>query len=215
VKDDRGLRAVAILLASTAMLAALLAARAAFLSDAAADEWQTSLRTELKRSAAVLVDIRQVYGPEGDAGVMIVAEEMVAEELRAAVASAEPRIAESLAVHAQVHELTAENMSPGADIVADAYRLPDGSLDLDQRLADLRGEAPDLVALDPDAPAAAGDRSMAQARATIIASLPLGLAFLAGALAMPLGRRRRILLAAGWAAVAFSALAVIAMEMTT
>lgn len=208
-----GLRNVALLLAVAAALAAILAARSAMLSVEASDAWQKTLRVELQRAAAVLIDIRQAYGVEADAGLMIREEELLAEELRAAAENATPEIAAALLQQAGIHADAAAFMAPNVELADARYRLPDGGIDIERRLADLRAELPDLVTLDPDAHAEAGDRAFDRATRSISAALPLGLAFLSGALAMPLTARRRLLLVVGWTSVVAAVAVTLIVEV--
>jgi hypothetical protein len=67
------------------------------------------------------------------------------------------------------------------------YRRPDGSFDLERRLADVRNLHPDLVGLDPDLQQAAGDRASRQAGWVAAASLPVTGAFVLAAVS----RRQR------------------------
>jgi hypothetical protein len=84
---------------------------------------------------------------------------------------------------------------------------------VERRLAEYRAEKPELLELDPGATIERGDREHAHATRTISAAVPLGVAFLAGALAMPFTRRRRWLLVVGWVAVAIAAAAAILVEV--
>jgi hypothetical protein len=187
--DDSGSRAVAVLLAVAALLAAVLATRAALLSDEASNAWQTSLRQELKRSVATLTDVRYVYGPEGDQAFMVATHEVMAEELRAAAAEASPEIAAVLDAEARVHDGVVEHTSPGMEFASERYRLEEGGFDLALRLSDIRGGSPDLAGIDPDAPLEEGDRTARHATLTLTAAVPVGAAFFVGALAMPFRRR--------------------------
>jgi hypothetical protein len=209
--DARGRGGVALLLAVAAALAAILAGRSAMLSDAAGDAWQSALRADQKRATAVILDIRQVYGIEGDGGLLLLAEDLVAEELTKA-AAADPDLAAVLLAEARVHADAAANLIPNVELDRD-YRLSDGTPDVERRLAEYRAQYPELLELDPDASVEAGDRDHAHATGTISAALPLGIAFLAGALAMPFADRRRWLLIVGWVAVVMAAAAAILVEV--
>jgi hypothetical protein len=206
-----GLRGVAILLAVAAALAAILAARGAMLSSSAGDAWQAALALELMRAESALIDIGSVIGVEAEQGVIIRVEEIVAEELRAAAASAEPEAAAALHAEARLHEDVAADLATDY-VFGTAYRLADGGLDIEQRLADVRAQYPELVAVDPDIAAARGDRAFVHARGTIAAGLPLGIAILAGAMAMSMTRRRRALLVVGWGAVSVALVTALAVE---
>jgi len=196
-------------------MAAILAARSTMLSAAAGDAWQKTLRVELQRTAALLIDVRQVYGAEGDVALMILQDEILADELRDAAAVAAPDIATILAEQAQIHADAAGFLAPNVILAADEYRQADGSIDLEGRLADLRGQTPDMVALDPDSHARSGDQAQERATGVMTAALPLGAAFLLGALAMPLPRRRRMLVILGWTAVVVAAVMAVTVELAT
>ena len=185
------------------------------LSAAAGDAWQKTLRVELKRTAALLIDVRYVYGAEGDVALMIREDEFLADGLHDAASEAAPDIAAALLEQAQIHDDAAGFLAPNAVLAADAYRLPDGGIDVARRLAELRGQTPDMVALDPDAHARAGDQAQKQATGTIMAAVPLGAVFLLGALAVPLPGRRRVLVILGWAVVAASVVMAVAAEVAT
>jgi hypothetical protein len=206
-----GLRHVAILLAVAAALAAILAARGAMLSSSAGDAWQATLALELMRAESALIDIGSVVGVEAEQGVIVRVEEIVAQELRAAAASAAPEVATALQAEARLHEDVAADLATDYVFGTD-YRRADGGLDIEQRLADVRAQYPELVAVDPDITAARGERAFDHASRTIGAGLPLGIAILAGAMAMSVTRRRRSLLVVGWGAVGIALVMALAVE---
>jgi len=202
---------VALLLGTVAVVAALVAARASALSSDATDAWQSALRTEVKRATAAIEDIRYLYQAELPPTMVILAGRVQVEELRAAAVTSPA--ASVLAMEAEIQAGVVAATEGAFELATDpAYALPDGGLDLGRRLADLRMETPDLVALDPGAIAAAGDRLGAKAGSMTFALLPLGVAALLGAAAQPFGRARRWLLGGGTAALALGAAIALAVE---
>lgn len=212
--DDPGSRWVAALLAAAAVLAAVLAMRAAFLIDDAGDAWQSALRAELKRSVNLIEDVRYVYGTEGDQAFSVVVRESLADGLRVAGSGQPGPIADALITEARVHELVLERTKPEMELTAGGYTLPDGGYDLAARLADRRLASPEIVALDPEELQSTGDRASRHSIGVVYAAVPVGLALLLGSLAMPYRRRRRVLLALGWLALGLAAAAAIALEVS-
>ena len=209
-----GHRGVAVLLGMAAILAAIVGVRATGLSSDASDGWQSAVRTEVKRSAGALSDIRYLYQSEVPPVVTILATRLREAELRAAAAKATGAAADALTNEADVAAGVLAAISPAYELgTHPAYALPGGGVNLGLRLADLRGQNPDLVALDPDAIQAAGDALGAKAAAMTLPLLPIGVSALFGALAGPFARRRRLLLALGTASLALGALAAVVVEV--
>jgi hypothetical protein len=184
--SDPGDRGVAALALTAAILSALLAGSASWLSALADDGWQTALREELKWSAAAVEDARFVYTDQApDIAGIDRAEARVA-ALReveadsagtaAAIARAETRTEQELAFRIRQRV----GMSPAQER---AYRRPDGSFDIGKRLADERNRNPDLVRLDPGARQAAGDQAERRSQAAVLATIPVAGAFALAALA--------------------------------
>jgi hypothetical protein len=210
-----GSRAIATLLATAAILAALITTRASMLSGQGGDGWQTALRNEVKRSAAVSEDVRFVYQNVLPIAMLIetarIRESAMRDELAAHPESAARLNLEIAALEqVQANLKDASLMSDYKDVA-----LPSGGFDLGKVLAQNRNENPDLVALDPDADTAAGDVAAAKARRISLATIPIAIGVLLGALAEPfVGWRRRLL----WLAtvfVAIGATAWIVMELFT
>jgi hypothetical protein len=211
---EGGKRAVAILLATAAVLAAIIAAQASFLSSSASGDWQSALRTEVKRSAGALEDIRYLYQTELPMAVQILQARALQAELQAAGSGATSAVQQALAIEAQVQADLLAAMEPTSDIATKSqYALASGGLDLGKRLADIRAQAPDIVALDPDSLQATGDSLANKARLLTLAALPIAVAALLGVLAEPFRRRRRILLAGGTIALAVGATMAIAVQV--
>ena len=208
-----GNRGVAILLAATALIAALIAARASFVSSNASGYWQSALRTEVKRSAGALEDVRYLYQTELPLAVRILQARTLQAELQAAASGQTPAIQQALAIEVSVQAELLNALESSSDLATKPqYALPSGGLDLGKRLADLRGEAPDIVALDPDMLQATGDRQANKAQLLTFAELPIGAAALLGVLAEPFVQYRRRLLVAGTLAIAIGAALGIAVE---
>jgi hypothetical protein len=200
--EPGGHRGVALLLGAAAILAAVVGARATALASDATDLWQSALRTEVKRSAGALKDVQYLYQVEVPPVVVILGGRLQEAELRAAAANATGEAARILTMEAEIQAGLVGAIEPNYELATNsAYALPGGGVDIGLRLADIRGQAPDLVALDPDAIQGAGDAKGAKASSMTIALLPLGLAALLGALAQPFARRGRLLLVLGASAL--------------
>ncbi len=193
--DGEGHRGIAVLLGMVAILAAIVGARSTALANDATDAWQSALRTEVKRSAAALEDIRYVYQTEVPVALVVMSGRLKADELGRAASSASGDVAATLAMEAAIEKGVVTSTEGSAPLVTDpAYALPGGGVDLGQRLTDLRAERQDLANLDPDTIAAGGDHLATKGSSMTIALLPLGFAALLGAMAQPFWRRRRLLL---------------------
>jgi hypothetical protein len=210
--DGGGHRGVAILLAVTAIAAAIVAALSSGLASQAGDAWQSALRTETKRSAAAVTDIGSVYQTEIPQAVAVVSARLQEARLREAAAGAVGQVAAALTVEADAQKGIAEAVSGMVPLASDAtYALPGGGLNLSQRLADVRSTNADLVALDPDAIQAQGDAFAAQATSLTLALWPFAFAALFGVMAEPFRRRRRLLLGLGTASFVLGIVIVLAV----
>jgi hypothetical protein len=199
--DGESHRGVALLLGAVAIVAALVGARATALSSDAGDAWQSALRTEVKRSAGALHDISYLYQVEVPPVFTIIGGRMQEAELRSAAANTGGEAARVLTMEADVQAGLVKAIEGSYKLATnDAYALPSGGVDIGLRLADLRNQAPDMVALDPDVIQATGDALGTKGSSMTIALMPLGFAALFGALAEPFRRRRRALLVLGTAA---------------
>lgn len=212
--DDPGTRWVAVLLAAAAAVAAILALRVTYLSDEAGGAWQSAVRTELQRAAVLLMEVRQVYGTEGEEAFEITVHEVLAERMEARAQTAPAEIAQTLEAEKRVHDDLVEQVKPFTELTADEYELPGGGYDLVARLVDYREALPDVLALDPDAFMQQGDRASGHARGVVSAGVPVAVAVVAGSLAMPYRHRRRLLLIIGWLGIAVGLLIAIALELT-
>src|SRR3954468_7999925 len=142
---------VPILLALAAIVAAILGARASLVSSDASGAWQTAVREEVKRSAALVEDVRYVYGAEAAVAVQAAAASVEADELRKSAGPLNGAEKTAVETEAFVRQTSADVMSGVSDLTNDPkYRAGDG-YDVATRLADLRNQHPELVELDPGA----------------------------------------------------------------
>jgi len=203
------------LLAAAAVLAALIGWRASLLGGQASSAWQQALRTEIKRGAAVVEDVRFVYQGEAPSALAVARATIRAEEYRAAGDALSGTDREALVVEAETQDSVGAVAGGDFELVTDPkYRTEDGGYDLELRLADVRAEHPDLVALDPDAGQAAGDALARKATLELSATIPVAAAFLLGALSQGFSRRRRPFLVAGFALLAAGLLLAAVIELT-
>jgi hypothetical protein len=213
-RGEHGARSVALLLGAAAVLAAIVGARAAALTNEAGDAWQEALRTETKRAAAALQDTQVVYSEELQPALQVVEARLLRDEMEAAAAATSGAVARALRIEAEVQAAVIDTIEPTSELAtAPEYALPAGGVDLGRRLADARAAKQDVVALDPDAVMAAGDARAGLASAMMLALLPVSIAALLGALAQPFARRRRLLLGAGLVALGTGAAVAVAVEL--
>jgi hypothetical protein len=200
---EPGHYSVAALLAVAAVIAAAITARAFMFSSSADDAWQSALRTEVKRSAAVMVDVRSLYQDELPVAVQVLEARILAAEFRAKADGASGSAVQALELQAEAEANMANALTPSSQLASDgSYALPSGGFDLARRLADLRGQSPDLLALDPDALQSEGDNLANKAELLTLTLLPISAGAFLGVMAQPLRRHRRWLLAAGSLALA-------------
>lgn len=188
-EDEEGL-AVAILLALAAAVAAVLGARAAVVSSAASGAWQAAVREEVKRSAALVEDVRYVYAVEAGVALRAASAAIEADELQKSAGSLVD--AEKVATEAEafVRQASADALTQYFDLTKDPrYRVGDG-YDVAARLADSRNEHPELVALDPDVTMDAANEHSRHGWLLVAATIPVALAFLCGSLAQGFPRYR-------------------------
>ncbi|MEA2137555.1 MAG: hypothetical protein QOG56_705 [Solirubrobacteraceae bacterium] len=145
---------------------AVLVAVAGLMSSAAAGEWQSSVRQEVKRSAALLQYTSRVYGSEAPIAFDLAVLEARAARLSGADAKVERKA---------LFSLRRAYISVDTVVSGDRYRRADGSYNLARRLADLRTREP---LPDPQVAVRAGDRKRDQASVVILAVIPLLLLYL-------------------------------------
>ena len=204
---------MAILLAFAATVAAVLGARAAVVSSAASEVWQTAVREEVKRSAALVEDVRYVYAVEAAVALRAAAAAVEADELRQSAGSLgdpEKTAAESQAF---VRQISADVLVGAFDLTKDpTYHAGDG-YDVAARLADVRDEHPELVALDQDATMNSGSEESRHGWRLVAATILAAVAFLCGSLAQGFPRYRSPLSIAGFTFLALAAAAAVLVEV--
>jgi hypothetical protein len=204
---------VAILLALAATVAAVLGARAAVVTSAASGAWQTAVREEVKRSAALVEDVRYVYAVEAAVALRAAAAAVEADELQQssdALSEAEKAAAES---EAFVRQASAEALAGAFALTEDPkYRAGD-AYDVAARLADIRNEHAELVALDPDATMDEGSADSRHGWRLVAATIPASVAFLCGSLAQGFPRNRSPLMVVGFAFLALAAATAVLVEV--
>jgi hypothetical protein len=209
--DGGGHRGIALLLAATAIAAAIVAAMSSGLASQAGDAWQSALRQDAKRAAAATSDIQFIYQTEVPQAVAVLGARLQEARLREAALTATAPVAAALTTEADAQKGVAEAIGASVPLVADdTYLLPDGARNLSQRLADRRAETPDLVAINPETALAEGDALAAQASSMTLALWPFAFAAMLGALAEPFRRQRRLLLALGTASLGLGVLVALA-----
>ena len=212
-EGDGSQRGVAVLLGGAAIAAALVGALAAGHASDASDAWNSAVRLDLKRATAAVEDIRYIYQAEFPQAVTIMSPRSMAAAYTAA-ASADPVNAPALALAANGQTNAASAMEQSIALTSDAkYALPNGGVDLARRLADVRNEKPDLVAIDPAIAQAQGDELAAKSRWLLLALVPLGVCGLIGTLAQAFRRSRTPLLALGAALLSVGVIAAVAAEV--
>lgn len=191
---------VAVTLAVAAVLAAGLGARAAILLGTAGDELQSSVRTEVKRGAAVVEDVRFVYQDEAPVAYRFAKAQFLAEELRKGAGPLAASANADVLVEADAQTQVARALRQASPIVRNArYRATGGAFAVGRRLADVRRRQPELLELRPEEKAHEGARSAWHGNLDAATTLGPAIAFLFGTIAQAFVRRRRPLLAAAWA----------------
>ena len=105
-------------------------------------------------------------------------------------------------------------LEPTSDLATKPeYQLPSGGYDLGKRLADVRNEDADMVALNPDTYEQAGDDASTKSQRLTIAALPISVAVLLAALAQPFRKRRLPLLIGGLTALTVGVVVALAVEL--
>lgn len=205
---------VAILLAASAVIAAIIAGRSAFLADGSSESWQQAVREEVKRSAAYIEDIRFVYVDEAPAAFRVTEARIRAEELRKAADKVSGQDRALLLVEAGTQANIAQGLAPGSEIATNPkYQTKDGGFDVGRRLADNRAENPELVALDPSKAQAAGDRASRKGVRLVACAILVAVAFLMGSLAQGFARLRRGFLSAGAVFAGLGLLSAVVVEV--
>lgn len=214
-KPESAVRNVAALLAVAAILAALITARASFLSSDASGSWQRALRSDVKRSAAAQEDIRFLYQSELPIAMMVETAAQRASFMRTAADGATGTVRDRLLFEAGIYDQVVTSLEPASPLsTRPDLALLGGGIDLAKALADERNRNPALVALDPEQDMTDGDTVALKARRVTLATVPISVGVLLGALAQPFGRWRRRLVWLGSVAVGIGALVWLAVEVT-
>ncbi len=169
----------------------------------------------MKEGAAIVEDLRFVYGDEASQAFRVADAALRAQEYRAAAGRKTGLAQAVLLAEAAAQDQLREVLVGASDIARDPkYARDDGSYDLGLRLRDMREREPGVVALRPDDPQSAGDRLAAQAVGETAVTIPIALTFLFGALAQGFDRRRRLFLALGAIALGAGVVAAAFVELT-
>jgi len=204
-----------MLLATAALLAALIGGRAALLSSSASDLWGKAVREQVKKAAATVEQIRYIYVDRAPLIFRTLGAEIRSDEFRNAAGRASGLVRSHLLVEAEANDALRESLLGAVEEAGDErYRTPAGGFDVGLLLADSFASYQDLLAIDPGATQLRGDRLSRQAGLEVAATIPVALAFLFGALAHGYPRRRRGLLLAGTGAMAIAVLAAVVIEAT-
>ena len=187
-----GTKGTALLLAAAAVTAAVVGAVASVASSQASGAWQVAVRRQLEQADAIRVGLDQLYLRETPQALAVAAARWRAEELgSAADARADADRAAVLAEASKEAALGDRLAAGGSPLVASPTYLTPAGLDTGRRLAELRQAAP----VGPPVPPrwqAKGDAAAHRAIALMAATIPVGVAFLLGALSgvFPTQRRR-------------------------
>jgi hypothetical protein len=210
--SEKAGRSVALLLAASAALAALITARAALASSSGGDSYQSAVRAETKRSSALVEDVRYVYSDEAKTAFRHASRVILEDEVRKQAQAASGILGALLVAEADVHQALAETTHTGF-LATDPTYADGDAYDVGAYLADVRAETPDLVAIDPQDDIADGDDASARAREGMLATIPIAVAFFAGAMAQAFPRRRRPLVTVGFGLLLAAAVAAILVEV--
>jgi hypothetical protein len=203
-----------VLLACAAVVAAVITARAAFVASEATGAWQSAVRDEIRRSTLAVLSIDYVYGAEGRIAFHIASEQARAEAARTGASGQPAEIAAELEAEAQVHDGVVDALLPSSELASDPrYALEGGGFDLLARLADERSKDPADLAIDPNATIADGDAAAEHAVRLTAITIVVAFAFLFGALAQAIKRRRTLFLALGWASLVASVALFLVAEL--
>jgi hypothetical protein len=196
--ERKGSVAVALLLAASAVAAAVVGFRVASISGDASGRWQSAVRLEVKRSTSAQETVRYLYNVEVPLAITILRARLILAELEKIPATKEPAYT-AVAIEISVQTEVLKALESSSDLTKTGYALDGGGVDLGKRLADLRAEIPDTLKIDPDATAAPGDALAAKAVKMSLALVLFGLVGLLGALAQTFAPWRQRLLRAGTA----------------
>lgn len=213
-EDEGAGTGVAVLLAVAAVFAAVIAGRASLISDQGSDTYHDAIREHVKQAAAIVENIRFLYDEEASQALLVAEARIFADEYRTEARETSGSVRELLRIEALAQETLAQTLAEASEVAGDERYETDGDgFDIMARLADLRAEDPELVAVDPDATERQGVEISRKAAALVGTTVPVAVAFLFGALAPGLPRRRRALVGLGFAFVGLGALAAVLVEV--
>ena len=204
---------VAVLLAVAAVATAVIGGRAAFMSADASSNWQASIREQVRQAAGYAEDIRYLYTVETPQAVRTAEAQARAQELARAVQSSTGLNQSLLTVEQSIEQNVVRTLAPTFPLTADPkYATPGGGYDIGRRLADIRNENPDLVALDPLRTARVGDHFALRSIRLVASTVLAAGAFLFGSLAQGFRRRRELFLGIGTVLLAAGMVAAVVAE---
>ncbi len=213
-RPERGNHSVAALLAMAAIVAALIAARASFVGGDASGRWQTALRADVKRSAAVLENARYLYQTELPLALTVIEARIRQQQLQAAQLGQPADVQQALQIEESIQAARVGAFGPSSDLATSAtYALPSGGVDLGRRLADMRAVNADPAAADPDVLEAQGDVLASEALRLTFSAVAIAICVLLGALAQPFPRWRRQLVVGGAIALVVGIVAALSVEL--
>jgi hypothetical protein len=209
-------RGVAVLLAGTAIVAAIIGGRVAFRSFTATNLWQHSVRQETKQAAAYVETIRYVYTSEAPAAFALSEAKFRAEEL----AKVAPTLGGLDRSVVELEEALQESLATGpvadsSPLFSDERYRSDVGFDISRRLADARNEDAGLLALNPEKTRAAGRRASVHAVRLLATTIVVALAFLCGSLAQGFPRRRQAFLTLGSVVFALGIVSAAVVEVVS
>ena len=191
-------RGVAILLAASALVAAVIGGRVAFRSFTATSLWQQSVREETKRAAAYVETLRFLYTSEQPLAFALSEARFRSEELEKMLPtlSGTDRSVVELEQVLQNY-LSSGQLAEASPLFNDPKYRSDKGFAIAPRLADLLNEHPDLLAIDPERTRVAGNKASTHAIRLMATTIIVALAFMCGTLAQGFARRRQAFLSVG------------------
>ena len=216
MNEEKGLSrdAVVFLLVAAAVLAAVIGVRSQIVDSNGSGSYDSAVRQDVKRGAGVVEDLRFIYSEEGPTAFRVSEARIRADELRKAARGKSGLEASYLNGEAGAQDQLRKTLQPSVELTSTGkYDGRGDSYDLFKRLADTRKEHPDLLRVNPDATEDVGADSTKASTYLTAATIPIGFAFLFGALTEGFPRGRRPLLVAGWVCLAIGLVFAIVVEV--
>ena len=180
---QRGI-AVALLLGASGLLSALFAAIASQRIGAADHTWEVSSLSDAHRASGVEFALEHVYADEGPVALDVVKSRVLSKVMKSASAHDPPDVQAVLTTEAFAQSQQAAEEANSVGLTSDwRYALPDGAFDVEGRLRDALRSYPADAVLNPQRWFNEGDKQSHQAVRILEATVPLGVAFLLGAIA--------------------------------